>query len=56
MVMGYRVAERSKAGGEVIELAVARGDNFAQPGDLAERSSSLRSWPVTVRATCVSSW
>jgi len=41
MVMGYRVAERSKAGGEVIELAVVRGDNFAQPGDLGREIVEL---------------
>jgi hypothetical protein len=34
MVVGDGIAERSEAGGEVIELAVVRGYDFAQAGDL----------------------
>src|SRR5260370_27303782 len=32
MVMGNGIADRSEAGGEVIELAVVAGDDLAQPG------------------------
>jgi hypothetical protein len=32
ILVGDRVAERSQAGGEVIELAIVTGDNLAEPG------------------------
>ena len=32
MIVGKGVAERSEAGGEIIELAVVAGDDLAQPG------------------------
>src|SRR5436309_8856309 len=32
MIVGYGVAQRSEAGGEVIELAVMAGNDIAQPG------------------------
>src|SRR5690242_8720458 len=45
MVMGHRIAERSEAGGEVIELAVVRGDNFTQPGKVGREVVELTVMP-----------
>src|SRR5437868_11408694 len=42
MIVGYRLAERSKAGGEVVELAVVAGDNLAQPGYRSAEPSKRR--------------
>src|SRR3954468_19412706 len=41
MVMGDGVAERSQAGGEVIELPVVAGDDLAEPGYRSAQPSKL---------------
>src|SRR5690348_2341687 len=45
MIVGDGIAERSKAGGEIIELAVVSGHDFAQSGHLGGEIVELAVMP-----------